>query len=75
MMRSMPDLSVSVDTGHVPHAPTSVTLTMPVFVDVAQHDVAPVGLQRRTDHFDGGFHLLSHVEDHSISARSYDFDS
>ena len=62
MMRSMPAFSVLVLAGQVPQAPTSVTLDdAGGLVDVAQHDVAAVGLQRRPDDFDRLFDLGAHV--------------
>ena len=64
MMRSMPAFSVPVLAGHVPQAPTSVTeIDTGLLVDVAQHDVAAVGLQRRADDFDGFFDLGTHGVD------------
>ena len=62
MIRSMPAFSVGVLAGHVPHAPTSVTVTTPGgLVDVAQLDVAAVGLQGRPDDFDRLFDLGAHA--------------
>lgn len=39
-----------------------------VFVDRVQDDVAPIGLESRADHFDGGLDLCTHLDGHSISA-------
>ena len=61
MIRSMPAFSVCVEAGQPTHAPTSVTVTMPrLLVDVAQHDVAAVGLEGRADDFDGLQDLVTH---------------
>ena len=62
MIRSMPAFSVCVDAGQVPHAPTSSTRDdAGRLVDVAQHDVAAVGLQGRADDLDGLFDLCAHA--------------
>ena len=64
MIRSMPAFSVCVDAGQPTHAPVSVTVTMPVLlVDVAEHDVAAVGLEGRADHLDGLEDLVTHHVD------------
>ena len=64
MIRSMPAFSVCVDAGQPTHAPMSVTVTMPrLLVDVAEHDVAAVGLQGRADHVDGLQDLVTHHVD------------
>ena len=61
MIRSIPAFSVWVDAGHPTHAPISVTVTTPVvLVDVAQHDVAAVGLEGRADHLDRLLDLVTH---------------
>ena len=36
-------------------------------IDIVEHDVAAVGLECRTDHFDGCFDLFAHSNEHSIS--------
>ena len=41
MIRSMPAFSVSVDAGHVPHAPTSVTVTTPVSSSTSRRKMSP----------------------------------
>ena len=70
MIRSMPAFSVCVDAGQPTQAPTSSTDTITGrLVDVVQHDVAAVGLQGRTDDFDGFFDLFAHGTTHSMSAR------
>ena len=50
--------AAGADEGHRDHAG--------LFVDVAQHDVAAVGLQRRADDFDGFFDLGTHGVDGSF---------
>ena len=52
MIRSTPALSVIVDTGHVPHAPTSSTWTTLSASMLLEDDVAAVALERRPDGLD-----------------------
>ena len=64
MIRSMPAFRVSVDAGHVPHAPTQLDRDdAGRLVDLAQHDVTTVGLQGRPDGLDRLFDLGAHAEE------------
>ena len=63
MIRSTPAFSVIVETGQVPHAPTSSTWTTPSSSIVLEDDVAAVGLQGGPDRVDrlehAGFHVVA----------------
>ncbi len=61
MIRSTPAFRVIIETGQVPHAPTSVTCTTPSSSTVAEDDVAAVALQRGPDHLDGLENALFHA--------------
>ena len=60
----MPAFSVCVDAGQPTHAPMSVDRDdAGLLVDVAEHDVAAVGLEGRADHVDGLEDLVTHHVD------------
>ncbi len=73
-IRSIPALSVIIDMGQPPQAPTISRLTMP-FLDTEQHEVATVGLKGRADVLEGrleGVHVDGFVG--SDRGRSGDLD-
>ena len=63
MMRSMPAFSVSVDAGRAGTAGSDERDRDDPggLIDVAQHDVAAIGLQRRTDRLDRLLNLCAHA--------------